>query len=158
MAHCGRFPRKTDRTESAGRRVRFRARPADEDLDGDGTASGDYGWDVNGDDRVTKADEWYNLWGCRETRRGDHVSDLPHAMILGNACRLPGATVKSRPASPSQTSSQFHSGTRGLAWSKDVVAAANQASVMGAGLVVDARSGSVGHFPRLDGPALGTTS
>ncbi|MHA1264082.1 MAG: hypothetical protein ACTSRS_02505 [Candidatus Helarchaeota archaeon] len=73
------------------------AKPADEDLDGDGDKSDDTGWDVNGDGQVTNADRGYNLWGRRSDRTGNDMTSAQHSAILGNASALPGARVKKRP-------------------------------------------------------------
>ncbi|GAB4322539.1 MAG: hypothetical protein Kow0069_27330 [Promethearchaeota archaeon] len=121
------------------------ARPADEDLDGDGSKVGDYGWDVNGDGNVTNADRWYNLWGCRQDRLGNNMTALQHAMIFGNASRLPGANVKTRPASSSSSGTAFHGGTRGAEWADPFADSladgspfpwANPADLIGAGLAI----------------------
>ncbi|TFG04227.1 MAG: hypothetical protein EU536_05005 [Promethearchaeota archaeon] len=70
------------------------AKPADEDLDGDGDPSNDEGWDINGDGQVTRADQEYNLWGRKSDRTGDKINC---GAIFNASKDLPGARVKTRP-------------------------------------------------------------
>ncbi len=69
------------------------AQPADEDINGAAPGNGT-GWDVNGDGRVTSADQGYNLWGRASDRTGDAINC---GAIFNASKEIPGAVVKHRP-------------------------------------------------------------